>query len=273
MSARLLNLAQAALKTGNTKLAAYVFARATGLAKTIAGAALHSWNPALLGTSLLGWWDAERADLITQAGGAVSSWKDVVAGYNAIQATGASKPAYSATGFNSRPGITPDGVDDFLNLESQPFPSICEVWALVNQQALPADTTTRALISFGGTLSASRITIQRGVSTGVNSLQAVVGNNTVGVAVVHPGDFSGKSVVRLVVDGTNARIELNGVASSNVAVVPAIGTTRVRMFAANSTSAANFWNDPTNTVAVTGLLSTTQAAAFTSYLKARGGIP
>jgi hypothetical protein len=46
------------------------------------------WTPLKLGTSLLAWWDAERTDLITQASGLVSSWKDAVGGYDAVQAAG-----------------------------------------------------------------------------------------------------------------------------------------------------------------------------------------
>lgn len=227
------------------------------------------FTPAALGTSLLGWFDAERPDKLTLNGSTVQTWTDIAGGLAPTQATASLQPAYSATGFNNRPSVTPDGVDDFLNVESCPFPGVCEVWALVDQKALAADTTVRVIISFGGTLSASRTSVQRSVAAGVNQLQAVIGNGSAGVAVTHTADFSGKSVVRLISDGANAKLELNGVGMSNVAVTPSIGNTRTRLFAANSTSAANFWGSPVNTIAITGLLTAAQATSMYAYLNAR----
>lgn len=70
---------------------------ALGLGLPIVGGG--GWSPDDLGDALLGWWDAERADLITQSGGAVSAWNDNVAGYSAIQAVTGAKPVWDANSF------------------------------------------------------------------------------------------------------------------------------------------------------------------------------
>ena len=49
------------------------------------------WSPFALGSDLFACWDAERSDLITHVGGAVSSWKDIVGGYDVVQAVGAAQ--------------------------------------------------------------------------------------------------------------------------------------------------------------------------------------
>src|SRR5688500_3331977 len=72
----------------------------------------------ILGASLLAWWTADRADLITLSGSQVTSWKDVVAGYDVVQGVGGSRPLWSATSFNGAPSLTFDAIDDELTLGS-----------------------------------------------------------------------------------------------------------------------------------------------------------
>ena len=73
------------------------------------------WTPANISTAL--WLDANDASTITTVSGAVSQWNDKSGnGRNATQATAGSRPAYSSTGFNSRPGITFDGTDDWMTV-------------------------------------------------------------------------------------------------------------------------------------------------------------
>lgn len=75
------------------------------------------WTPLALGSSLVAWYDAADASTITQSSGAVSQWKDKSGNANhLLQSTAGNKPTYSATGFQSNtPGITFDGVNDFLS--------------------------------------------------------------------------------------------------------------------------------------------------------------
>ena len=57
------------------------------------------YNPSTaLGPDLLGWWDASHTTRIIGSPG-VNTWLDAVAGYNMVQATAASQPVWSATGF------------------------------------------------------------------------------------------------------------------------------------------------------------------------------
>jgi hypothetical protein len=243
----------------------------------------YDWNtgalvfaPDSLGASLLGFWDPQRADLITQSAGAVSSFKDTVAAYDTAQATGSSQPAYSATSFNSGPGLTFDGTDDFLGMESVPFPTganPCEIWALVDQTALVADTNVRRAAHYGGaSINASR-GIGRSVVGGVNRASVFVGSGSAVTQVDNTSVIlSGRHVLRGVIGATEARIDVDGVAGTPTSVVPATDTTRFRIGASSNTSAANFWQGGIGGVLVTAPLTDAQAAQLLAFLKARGGV-
>lgn len=65
-----------------------------------------AWTPAALGTNLALWLDADDASTITLNGSNVSQWSDKSGNNrNATQATAASQPLYSATGFNGKPTV------------------------------------------------------------------------------------------------------------------------------------------------------------------------
>lgn len=234
------------------------------------------WTPQALGASLLGFWDAERADLITRPGGAVSSWKDAVAGYDLAQAVGGAQPSYNATGFNSRPVVTFDGVDDFLNLESVPFPTganAAEIWVLGDQTALAADTGDRTAFTYGGAGATTRVANYRRVVSGANRAAGAVGNGVTGIFPTNASiDFSGLHVARLVSDGANTRIDADGVAGGALAVVPSVAATRTRMGSSTTLTPGNFWQGGISAVLVTGPLSAAQSTALLGYLKQRGGI-
>ena len=74
------------------------------------------WTPAVLQPNF--WLDASDLSTITVATG-VSEWRDKTGkGVNAVQATGANQPTYSATSFFGRPGITFDGVNDNMSIST-----------------------------------------------------------------------------------------------------------------------------------------------------------
>ena len=80
-----------------------------------AATAGRPWTPANITTAL--WLDAADASTITTVSGAVSQWNDKSEnGRNATQGTAGNRPAYSSTGFNSRPGVSFDGTDDFMSI-------------------------------------------------------------------------------------------------------------------------------------------------------------
>jgi len=83
-------------------------------------------------------------------GAQVTSWRDVKAGYNMVQAASAARPIYSATSWAGvAPPITLDGVDDELSctdaalLVALPAGAAAgDLWALFDQQwsaTIPAD--------------------------------------------------------------------------------------------------------------------------------------
>lgn len=192
------------------------------------------------------------------------------------QAIGASRPLYSATSFNSRPGLTFDGSDDELTYAGVGvFPvaaNPCEIWALVNQTALAADNSQRHITCYGGAQTGIRRAAIRAVSNGANQARAEIGNGTTGDVATSPGDFSGVNVVRVVSGSTQAQASRNGNAGSAVSSVPAIGTTRTRIGATSATTAANFFSGVISFIAITAQLSSDDAAKMLTYLKARGGI-
>jgi hypothetical protein len=67
----------------------------------------------IFGSDLVVWYDASDAASITHVGGAVSQWSDKSGnGFHVVQATGANKPTYSATGLGgAQPSLSFDGGD------------------------------------------------------------------------------------------------------------------------------------------------------------------
>ncbi len=88
---------------------------------TVASTAGRAWTPDDLTVKAVIWYDAAAPQTITQAGGTVSQLDDRgLSGYSLTQAAGTRQPAYSATGFNGRPGITFDGTSDVLARAATP---------------------------------------------------------------------------------------------------------------------------------------------------------
>lgn len=222
----------------------------------------------ILGASLLAWWTADRADLITLSGAQVTSWKDVTHAYDVVQAVSGARPLYSATSFNGAPSVTSDATDDEMTLASQPLPSgadPCEIWGIVQQDGLPADATVRRFFSYGGVVNNDSRFPLRNVSVGVNRAGAQVGIGASAPAANFPtGDFSTRHVHRTVFTGSQIRVSLdNGAFGANVVAVPATGTSRVRLFA--NVSGVGFWNGKIRDVLVTSILTTDQAAALNAW--------
>lgn len=234
----------------------------------------QSWTPRRLGASLVAWWDAERSDLITQASSLVSSWKDIVGAYDVVQTTGASKPAYSATSFNSRPGITFDGLASELTLvgipASFPIGAVAgEIWGVVDQTALAADATNRQAATYGNGASSTVRGLTRSVSVGVNRAAYYCGDGTSKHADEATVNYSGRHVHRGIADGTTIYSEIDGTRSSGVASVPATAAGRVRIGANSTASAGNFWQGVISTVLVTSILTAAEATQLYAFLNRR----
>lgn len=236
-----------------------------------------AWTPANLGAALYDMWDAERADLISLSGSAVTAWASVKNGYSAGQAVGASRPLYSLTSFNGRPGITFDGSDDFLSYDGVGvFPTgatACEIWALTDQAALAADAVARLPIAYGGLGTLLSRRLQRISNAGTNRARVVTGDGSTGIAAIQSSvDFSGRHAVRGIVGEANTDIAVDGTAGTPAAVVPATGTVRTRIGADTNTTPGGYWLGTHSLIAITAPLDATQAAQMLAYLKTRGGI-
>jgi hypothetical protein len=235
------------------------------------------WTPASLGASLYDMWDAERADTLTLAGAAVNAWASVKNGYSAAQAISASKPVYSATSFNGRPGVLFDGADDELTYAGTGvFPtsaSASTIWILCDQLAAAADTSVRYLMTYGGNAFITARGARRAVVTGVNQASLNYGSSGgVSTRPVAPGDFSGRSVLRLEIKPTEGYASLNGTRGTAVSGVPTTATTRTRLGASTEDTASFFGHFVASFIAITGALSDAEAAQMTAFLKTRGGI-
>lgn len=228
------------------------------------------WSPFDLGASLLAWWDASYGVSIATG---VSAWADRKNGYSAAQGTTGAQPAYSATSYNGRPGITFDGTDDELTLASQPFPSgasASEVWVAASQSALVADTGTRMVFSYGGTANATRRAVLRRVVSAANRFGADTGDNASAVATNDTAtDYSARNVGRVIFGATTTSVSINGGSATSTSVVPNTGTTRARIGANTANTAGSFWNGIISHIIVTGQLSDFDAALMSEFLSAR----
>jgi hypothetical protein len=247
----------------DTRLAAYIAASSGG-----------GWSPLALGSSLLAWWDAERSDLITQSGGLVSSWKDIVGAYNVAQGSGSLKPIYSATSFNGRPGITFDGLDDQLNLAGVPaaFPTgsdPCEMWGLVDQTRLGTDANDGAIVAYGNGVDAGRTAMRRSVSN-TNRAVAMVGTGAAHPTSVNSAvDFSGRHVARAIIGSSTSNQNVDGVAGTDASIVPATSATKLVIGGDALTTPGSPWQGVHNSVLITAPLSAAQASLMYAFLNAR----
>jgi len=226
------------------------------------------WSPLSLGTKLLAWWDAGYG--LTLAGNQVTAWADRKNGYAATQALSSARPTWAADGFGGAPGLTFDGNDDELTLANQPFPSAAnasEIWGVVQQDALAADTGNRTVFSYGG---GGETVSRRLYRTSGNSAQIRVGSGSGAVSGFSPAaDFAGRKLVRGVIGASSTRVDIDGSAGAAATVVPNTGTTRARIGATDGASATFFWQGKMRDVIVTSPLTTDEAAKFQAFLLLR----
>lgn len=212
-----------------------------------------AFSPLDIGSSLLSWWTAGR--------GISVNWTDVKAG-RVMTVSGAT---WGATSFNGAPGWTFDGVDDYMNLESQPFPSGAapvEIFAVFQQNAV--DTASRSLFGYGGSAGSSGRSLQR---ISGNKMRANVGT---GGGTAAAEDATNLVTSRHVVHGiwteTDVSISVDGNAYVTTAAVPATDTLRVRIGSSLANTPAGFFSGVVSDVSICGPLSTGARAAMVSHL-------
>jgi len=231
-----------------------------------------NWNPGRI-SGLYAWWDAERSDTITTVSGGVSAWADIVASLTVTQSVSSTRPAYSTTSYNGRPGITFDGVDDVLEVTSAgslPAGSTAaEAWLLVDQQAADADATVRIGFTMGSASNNNMRRLGRNQGGGVSRAASLNGTGAAVVTATNTGNFNNRHVARYVSDGTNDRVDVDASAGSNAADVPSTSGARTRIGAGGASAAASFFQGALNSVLVTPLLSASDASNLYSFLNRR----
>lgn len=232
-------------------------------------------NPiTFLGASLLAWWTADRADLITLSGAAVTSWKDVTNGYDALQGVSASRPTYSATGFSGAPGVTSDGIDDELTctdaglLAALPVgASPSELWAIVQQDAIGTDATVRSILSYGDTSANLQRNLRRLNPGNVNRGAITIGTGAGNTSAINTGvDMSSRHLLRGEVLATTGAASVDGTTMTPGAAVPATAAAaRVRLFGSASAAASSFWNGKARDFLITLPLTAGQVTALEAW--------
>lgn len=231
------------------------------------------WIPSSLGSGLFAFWDAERTDLVSTSSGLVTSWKDTVAAINLTQDTSSARPAFSNTSFNGRPGITSDGIDDYLELASVPasFPvgaAASEIWAVVDALADNTDANARAIFGYGNSSSGGRL-VQGSRDTTRKAFSTVGNGSTSNTSQNNSVLFIGRHVARLRVDPAAHQMDVDGTAGNSTAQAVNTGSARTRLASFIATSPASFGNFVFSAILVTAPLSAAQAAQMYAYFNRR----
>lgn len=241
-------------------------------------AVMVPFSPGALGSSLLGYWDAEIASSLSTSGSNVTAWRDLVSGHEVAQATADNQPAYSATGINSRPALSFDGSNDYLALANCPFPigsDGSEIWVLCSQDALNSESAPGGRVPFryGGVTAEASRSANRLISGGENRGRAHAGDGVAAVGAIDTSAaFLGVHLIRARFESTQIGIGVDGGTMTFAACALNSSTGTTVIGASTAAVPLNFWLGSISVILVTGLLTDPEAAPLTAYLKARGGI-
>lgn len=261
-------------KTGSVLGRALVSLPSYGQGAALAVAA--NYDPITgLGSDLIEMWDAARADSLTVTDpNLVSAWLGLVLGSNLAQTTTNLKPVYQPEGFNGAPCLSFDGTQQYLTCTDAPLMAALpdgaetgELWVVVDQAALPADTGERYAAGWCGSSVVTGRAISRIVTTGVNRTRGRTGigassTNADGTTV----DFSGRHVVRHIVGATQSSLSVDGGANVTVSAVPSTTNTRFRAGSIPAAGPGNYWNGKIAAIVATKTLDTDKATALHNYL-------
>ena len=78
------------------------------------------WTPAVIGSSLIAWWDPTTN--ITLSGSNISSWKDKIGSLTVSQSTSSNQPTFSSTARNNSPGLIFSGSQNLYSASSGNLP-------------------------------------------------------------------------------------------------------------------------------------------------------
>lgn len=231
-----------------------------------------------LGAKLIAYWDANRGDTLTVVSSdgddnAVTAWADIVAGYSAIPADVASRPAYLPTGLSGAPCLNFDTTQYLTCTDAGLLAALpdgaepSEMWVVLSQDALPADTTERYAVAYGGSSITTGRGISRIVTTGVNRTRSRTGTGAAATNISDTAvDFSGVHVIRQIVGATSSSLEIDGGTASSAAAVPSTTNSRLRIGSISASGVSNNWNGKIAAVLVTTALTEDEAVLLHRYL-------
>lgn len=243
-----------------------------------AAAAGGAWTPASL-PGLVVWLDASNSGSITQSSGAVSQWNDLSGnGNNFVQATGANKPTFSATGFNgSKPGITVVAASaQFVQNTSVPFNSSTLSIFVVNTLTASSEDNS-GLVSFLGSGQANDFNNAASFilfTSNVHSLYRLTSSTYDDFA--NAATVATPATIGWVFDGTNGTGYLNFAADTPAAKTGTLGATT-----ANIAFGSRPWNSNTPSfdgtygeiVLTNTAMSSGDRASLHTYLTSKWGVP
>jgi hypothetical protein len=201
-------------------------------------AALEAWTPAHLAVAPFAWYDTQTAASITQSGGTVSQWADLSGNArHLVQAVGAARPAYSATGLNGFPTLTFDGSDDYLLATGFAFTGTALGQFVVGGYTTGASDFCR-LVSASDGINSDHQSLASWSSviyaTGAE-FQVYVNSGLAGTSLSLAADTA--ALLESVATGTTWQNWKNGTSTASTAVVPAFNSTTYAI-GANALSAS-----------------------------------
>lgn len=234
------------------------------------------WNPEQIPRSLsYSVFDFERTPQISTSGSAITAFADPIKSASFSQGTGSAQPTLDATGFNGRPCATFDGGDSLRNTTALatlgwPTSGAFEVLALVDAAAVIGNGTYFAypVAGNGGLSLAARLD---GDGTTFR-IRAAVGTGSATVNVDNSTLQPGKHLIRFVSDGTNCRLDVDGVVGTPVAAAASFsGGPRNTIGGSAAASAGSLFTGNVNFIGFYKALPSAYADKLTAYLLTRKG--
>jgi len=168
------------------------------------------WNPNMvLNTSL--WLDASDSSTITESSGLVSEWRDKSENSRVAIASTTARPTYNTTSFNGNPGISFDGVSNFLTCDSlgaiadgkdSPWSAVMAVNCATNQLSM--------LVTFGSNLTFTGHYVQVNPNGYLRTYRRSPGDANSYTLEGNTPVWGGNQIISLVFTGTFFTMTVNG---------------------------------------------------------------
>ena len=125
-----------------------------------------------------------------------------------------------------------------------------EIWVVVSQDALPANTTERYAVAYGGASLTTGRAVSRVVTSGTNRARSRTGTGGAATSVNDTAVISRVvHVIRQEIGATSTSLEVDGATPTSAAAVPATTNSRLRAGSISASGPSNHWkpNDRAHT--------------------------